>query len=74
MPIEFSGWENSKTIWEAKQTDYPNEAMLQALENGNYYLVVNDDEDARHIIISREKALELMRALEGVVIEQSSLF
>jgi len=72
MPIEFNSYENGKVIWEASDSD--NEAMLQALKNGKYYLIVNDEEDAKHIVFSREDALELKRAIEDVEINQESLF
>jgi hypothetical protein len=72
MPIEFNGFEQSKVIWEADES--PNQAMLQVFKDGSYYLIVNDKENAKHIVFSREKALELKQAIENVEMEQSTLF
>lgn len=74
MPVVFDTSKTSAVIWQAKQADYSNEAMLQVFEDGRYYLIVNDDENARHIVFSREKALELMTAIEQAEVKQASLF
>ncbi len=70
--LTFGGYENGKVIWEAKHLE--NEAMLQALKDGRYYLIVNDDENAKHIVFSRECAIELMQAIQEAETEQFELF
>lgn len=74
MAVIFGGFESSKVIWEACQIDYQNQAMLQILKDGRYYLIVNDEENAKHILFDRNTALQLVRAIESAEIEQGELF
>jgi hypothetical protein len=73
-PIEFGGFEQSRTIWEAAQDDSENEALLMAQKSGGYLLVINDDTDARLIALSRDQALGLIRSIEDVEQQQDTLF